>query len=87
MTLRMVDDQGQVLSQLDRQPFAGVYPTSAWPVGVLLPETIELPGVAARLSGRDGLLLGLYDPQTLDLLSVENNSRSDNFVSLNTLAP
>ncbi|MBI1881181.1 MAG: hypothetical protein HYR94_23625, partial [Chloroflexi bacterium] len=85
MTLRVVDEQGQVVDQMDRPPFEGFYPTNAWPVGVLLPEIIELSGSAAWLSDPYTLLFGLYRPQTLELLTVENNSRSDNLVLLSIL--
>lgn len=87
MTLRVLNNRGQLVGQVDRQPFYGFYPTSSWPVGVLLPETIELSEINAGLTNKYMILLGLYQPDTQELLPVDHNSRSDNLIPLDFLTP
>ncbi|MEJ2558787.1 MAG: hypothetical protein P8186_21745 [Anaerolineae bacterium] len=74
------------MAQYDDQPYQGYYPTSAWPVGVLLPEQVTLPSIDALPAGEYDLVVGLYDPQTLTLLPVKGLAVGNhNLVSLEVL--
>jgi hypothetical protein len=71
MTLRLLNAEGAIVAQRDESPYHGFYPTSAWPIGVVLPETVKSPPMDALPPGKYSLAVGLYDPQTLQLLPVE----------------
>jgi hypothetical protein len=85
ITLRLLDAQGGVTAQYDDQPYLGFFPFTAWPVGVLLPEDLNLPSVDTP-PGEYSLVVGLYDPQTLELLETEGATRrNDDLVLLEVL--
>lgn len=85
-TLRLLNAGGELGAQYDDQPYQGYYPTSAWPVGVLLPEQVMLPSIDALPPGEYNLVVGLYDPQTLTLLPVKGLAVGNhNLVSLEVL--
>jgi hypothetical protein len=89
MTLRGVDQEGEIVARRDGQPFRGIYPTGAWPVGVLLPETVGLPvREDGSPPGSGSWLVGLYLPDTMELLPVGNNpDRTDNLVLIDRSTP
>jgi hypothetical protein len=85
-TLRLLNAGGELVAQYDDQPYQGYYPTSTWPVGVLLPEQVALPSVGTVPPGEYALVVGLYDPQTLKLLPVEGPTVGNhNLISLEVL--
>lgn len=85
ITLRLLDAQGGVTAQYDDQPYRGFFPFTAWPVGVLLPEDLNLPSVDTP-PGEYSLVVGLYNPQTLELLETEGATRrNDDLVLLEVL--
>jgi hypothetical protein len=71
ITLRLLNSDGGVVAQYDDQPYSGFFPITAWPVGVLLPEELTLPSTDDLPPGEYSLVIGLYDPQTLELLAIE----------------
>ncbi len=50
----------RLLAQLDRQPYAGLYPTSRWRVGQILKETYELKIPPSTADGQYELIAGMY---------------------------
>jgi hypothetical protein len=65
VSLRLLDKAGKVVAQRDYQPH-----TAIWPVGVLLPEKATLSSISALPPGEYSLIIGLYDPDKLELLPV-----------------
>ncbi len=64
----LVDAGGAVVAQADRPPLGGFFPTSHWRPGLLLEDRIVLELPPDLPPGRYGLLVGLYDPVTLQRL-------------------
>lgn len=88
MTLRLLDAEGGIVVQHDDRPYHGFFPTNAWPVGVLLPESVALPSVDALPPGEYSLVVGLYASDTLELLPVEGAAGvNHNLVLLEVLRP
>ncbi len=82
LTLRLLDSGGGTVAQYDSQPYGGLFPTAAWPVGVLLPEKVVLPLADALPPGEYALVAGLYDAQTLELLPVEGAAGGNHNLAL-----
>ncbi len=82
MSLRLLDASGNMVAQRDDQPYRGHFPTSTWPVGVMLPETIELPPTDALPPGKYSLVIGLYDPAKPDPLPVDGGPDRNNLAFL-----
>lgn len=61
VTLQLLGAQQQVLAQQDKQPLAGLYPTSRWQPGQVIVDefTLSLSGAAATAGSR--LVTGMYD--------------------------
>lgn len=78
VTVRVLDDAGQRLVQVDQQPFQGYFPTSGWPTDVLIWDTITLE--LTDRSRASKLVIGVYDPDTLQLLTIPNSV--DNLIFL-----
>jgi hypothetical protein len=74
ITLRLLDAEGSIVGQRDDRPYRGAFPTNAWPVGVLLSESVDLPLVDALPPGEYSVVIGLYAIDTLELLPVEGSS-------------
>jgi hypothetical protein len=84
--LRDVDNQ--TVAQLDYQPYGGILPTTAWPLDQVLKETVWFslsPDVDLR-PGPYSLLVGLYDPVTLERLPVIGDVSGENAVILGEVA-
>jgi 4-amino-4-deoxy-L-arabinose transferase-like glycosyltransferase len=45
VSVQALDDQGQVVAQMDRQPQGGAFPTSTWRAGDRIPDSVTLPAV------------------------------------------
>jgi hypothetical protein len=80
--LCLLDRAGNVVRQHDYQPYSGHFPTTAWPVGVLLPERTSLPPTDGLPPGEYSLVIGLYDPDKLELLSVSGGSAQNHLALL-----
>jgi hypothetical protein len=82
MTLRLLDAEGRIVGQRDDRPYRGAFPTNAWPVGVLLSESVDLPSVDALPPGEYSVVVGLYSFDTLELLPVEGSSGGNHNLAL-----
>jgi hypothetical protein len=65
LALRLRDSSGFELASLDVQPTGGVYPTSAWRVGELVPDVYRFETPPGLPPGDYPLSLTLYDAATL----------------------
>ncbi|MBN1221398.1 MAG: hypothetical protein JXM69_20915 [Anaerolineae bacterium] len=69
--LQLLDQQGEVVSGWDQQPFGGLYPTNLWSPGEVIADTIQLPLPEAGLPPGDyRLITGFYDFETGQRLPV-----------------
>ena len=85
VSLRLLNASGNLVAQRDDRPYGGLFPTTAWPVGVVLPETTELPPTDALPPGKYNLVIGLYDPVKPDLLPVAGGPGQNNLALLEEL--
>ncbi|MDX1522073.1 MAG: hypothetical protein R3264_10635 [Anaerolineae bacterium] len=82
--LQLLDDQGQVISGWDSQPFNGLYPTTLWSPGELISDTFVLPLPAEGLPpGNYRLISGFYDVTTGQRLLLDDGT---DFVELVTFS-
>ncbi len=78
--LQLLNEQGQVVSSWDSQPFNGLYPTHLWSPGEPITDTFTLPLPAEGLPpGAYRLITGWYDVETGQRLPV---SGGGDFVEL-----
>jgi len=77
--VQLLDQEGQVAAQIDRQPQAGAAPTTTWLPGEILtdPYAINLPADLPPRSYR--LIAGLYNAATGERLLAASG---DDFVKL-----
>lgn len=61
--VHLVDVNTQIVAQQDRAPAFGLYPTTAWQAGESIVDVYELD---VRTPGTYTLLVGMYDPNTLE---------------------
>lgn len=73
VTVRALDDAGQRVAQVDGQFFQGYFPTGNWPVGVLFWDTIVVEIPLTDTSSVKNLAVGVYNPDTLQLLTIPNS--------------
>jgi hypothetical protein len=85
VSLRLLNMSGNQVAQRDDRPYGGHFPTTAWPVGVVLPETAELPSTDALPPGKYDLVIGLYDPVKPELLPVAGGPGQNNLALLEEL--
>ena len=69
--VHLLDQTGQLVTQMDGQPFQGNYPTSWWSPGELIIDQRTLPDIAA---GDYRLLVGWYRPTEGTRLSLGDGS-------------
>jgi hypothetical protein len=73
--LQLLDEQGQVVTSWDSQPFGGLYPTNLWSPGEVVVDTLSLPLPAGGLPpGAYRLITGFYDVVTGQRLPVNTGS-------------
>ncbi len=85
VTLRLLDAAGAVVAQRDGRPYGGRFPTSAWPVGVLLPEDVALPSTDALPPGKYSLVIGFYASNGHELLPIAGGPGQDDLAVLEVL--
>ena len=69
--LQLLNQQGEVVSSWDSQPFGGLYPTNLWSPGEIIADKFYLPLPEGGLSpGAYRLITGLYDVETGQRLPV-----------------
>jgi hypothetical protein len=68
--VHILGPDGQLVAQRDQPPLQGFYPTGQWRPHFPLAEEIEVPLPAERTPGSYRVLVGLYDPATLQRLPI-----------------
>jgi hypothetical protein len=74
--IHLIDAQGQLAAQWDRQPLHGNVPTSLWRAGATLVDEHTLQLAADLAGGEYQLHVGMYDLATLERLPVERDGRA-----------
>lgn len=80
--IHLRDAAGHLVTQLDYQPFDGTYPTQNWQPGQSLSETRQWPIPPDFPAGQYHVILGLYNPDTLERLSLANDQSGENALDL-----
>ncbi len=83
--VHLTDAAGQVMAQHDGYPLDGSYPTSAWPVGVILADRVEIPIPPDLPPGEYTLKTGMYLLSTLERLPVAGDVSGENAIVLGTV--
>jgi arabinofuranosyltransferase len=84
--IHLIDESGNLVAQVDRQPLNGLAPTSSWQTGDLIRDPIELPSVAELAAGEYDVVAGLYLRETGQRLPVNGADAPDNALYLETIA-
>jgi hypothetical protein len=66
--VHLVDDSGQPLAQRDSEPLGGSRPTTTWSAGEMVTDRVGLLLPPELRPGDYELLVGMYDPETLERL-------------------
>ncbi|HRV95098.1 MAG TPA: hypothetical protein P5526_23270 [Anaerolineae bacterium] len=74
------DLQNNTVINADHQPYDGRVPTSRWPVGQTIKETIRLDIPPDLPTGQYQIMTGLYSPITVERLPVINDASGENAV-------
>ncbi len=77
------DAAGNVIAQKDQPPLGGAYPTSLWEPGEIIADEITVPLPADLPPGDFALVVGLYDINTFQRLTVPGNTANE--VTLTTI--
>ena len=80
--LHLRDNDGTILVQRDSQPLDGAYPTSHWQPNELVIEPITLALPEDVSPGKYTLFTGLYQLDTLERLTVANDTSGENAIRL-----
>jgi 4-amino-4-deoxy-L-arabinose transferase-like glycosyltransferase len=72
--VHLVDGNGQLVAQRDGEPLGGSRPTTSWEVGEEITDRVGLLLPPDLPPGEYDLLVGMYDPETLDRLPVRDDS-------------
>ncbi|MDY7041862.1 MAG: hypothetical protein SVX38_13475, partial [Chloroflexota bacterium] len=83
--VHLTDSAGQAVAQRDGYPLGGGYPTSAWPMGVILADRVEIPLPPDLPSGEYTLKAGMYSLRTLERLPVAGDAGGESAVVLGTV--
>ena len=70
VSLRLLDDAGQVWAQADQEPLRGAYPTTRWQAGDLIADDFDLPLAPGTPPGEYRLALVVYTVPTGQALAV-----------------
>lgn len=75
---------GPTVVQADHRPLGSVYPTTLWPAGQVIRETVELAVPAGLEPGGEAyrLWVGMYQLETLERLPVQDDRSGENAVLL-----
>jgi hypothetical protein len=71
--VHMLDAGGMIVGQVDREPLAGVAPTTGWRAGEVVTDDIAVP-VTEAMAGTRSIAVGLYDPLTGKRVPVFNTA-------------
>jgi hypothetical protein len=69
--VHLLDEAGQIVAQVDREPQDGKAPTTGWLAGELVSDEIEVP-VSKETARVRSVAVGLYDPVTGERVPVLN---------------
>jgi hypothetical protein len=83
--VQLRNSQNAAIASADHQPYSSLLPFSHWPVGKIMPETTWLQLPADLPEGDYSLFIGLYNPQTLERLSLFNDQSGENALKLITM--
>jgi hypothetical protein len=70
VSLRLLDDAGQVWAQADQEPLHGAYPTTRWQAGDLVADDFDLPLAPGTPPGEYRLAMVVYAVPTGQALAV-----------------
>lgn len=62
ISLKLIDAQGNLAGQLDRQPVLDAYPTNAWRNGEYIADAYDVPVFVGATPGDYGVQVTMYDP-------------------------
>jgi hypothetical protein len=81
------DRSGRTVAQADHIPSEALValPTSTWRAGEIVPDVSYLQVPADTPPGEYQLLVGMYNPDTMERLPVENDTSGENAVAVTTL--
>ncbi|HZQ10082.1 MAG TPA: DUF2723 domain-containing protein [Anaerolineae bacterium] len=63
VSLKLLDEKGQLAGQLDRQPVLDAYPTSAWRNGEYIADAYDVPIFVGAAPGDYMLQVTMYNPE------------------------
>jgi hypothetical protein len=66
--VHLLSAEGKPVAQGDAPPRGGLYPTTVWRAGEIVPDTYSFVAPAELASGRYRLVMGMYDAQTVERL-------------------
>jgi len=68
--IHLVDDANQIWGQKDNPPVSGTSPTSEWREGEVVEDSYVIPVQTDAPQGTYHIIVGMYDPQTMQRLPV-----------------
>ena len=74
-TIQLFDQDQNLIAQVDKPPFGGAYPTTAWPIQEPIFDTYDLQLPEGIADSVYQLAVGVYDFETLERLSVSQADR------------
>jgi hypothetical protein len=72
------DSQNNTLVNADHQPYDNLVPTSRWPVGLTLKESIRLELPPDLPEGEYRIIVGIYSAATLERLPLQSDTSGEN---------
>jgi hypothetical protein len=83
--VQLRDAANNTLASADHQPYQGLTPTSTWPAGGVIREVTWLPIPPDLPAGSYNIYIGLYRPDTLERLPLQNDTSGENALTLGPL--
>jgi hypothetical protein len=83
--VHLLETNGDLIAQVDRQPLAGQFPTSYWLPGQVITDTIRLSPLNNHYDGPMTLTVGMYTWPSLERLSVLDSPgilQQDNVIAI-----
>ena len=75
--LHLVDAQGNIVAQIDRQPNDGITPTQFWQPGDIIPDTYTIIVPDDAPDGQYAIRLGIYSQATMQRLPITAGGSGD----------
>ena len=85
--VHLLDEAGQVASQVDHTPGNGAFPTTGWLPGEIIIDEFAVPLPEDQPSASLGLEVGIYDPTTGVRLLVVDPPQMGDHILLPDLVP